>query len=347
MLADTRPVESVEVTPPSSESEAIMDYLLAHKMGFMQGFLKERGLHYSGTKKRLRERLGGYIESGKLTIGDFVGLLDSIEGWGDQHVYLYEAPKDLSETWSDSEKADGILKKAGLETLKNRRRPLLLPETPTLSTIEWSSARVRFVWIEKRAWEERVPDQDCTDGNMVWRAYRLNISRGIVSFDWDLLAHTAALLIRQLPSGSQYVKERDRFSSELAPILDLGRFRQVSLSPAMRVLDESSEVRRRQTNMRTRRGGTATFISPRKSEDIRSDPDLLDAKSALRDDAMSVLGNYYWLVGSSPDLVSDLHMKIYEEDQRLAIFGERAEGEVRYVLSRIRGFLRPAPGSSP
>ena len=49
------------------------------------------------------------------------------------------------------------------------------------------------------------------------------------------------------------------------------------------------------------------------------------------------LRNLYWLsVQDKPE--RELHTKLYASDQRIGIFGEHQERDVRYVLSRIRHY---------
>ena len=48
-----------------------------------------------------------------------------------------------------------------------------------------------------------------------------------------------------------------------------------------------------------------------------------------------LLGNFYWLPARG-GLARELHSKLYASDQRVGIFGEHLEKDVRHVLVRIR-----------
>jgi len=76
----------------------------------------------------------------------------------------------------------------------------------------------------------------------------------------------------------------------------------------------------------------------RKRDAFQDDPDLSASRNALRDTA-AVLGNFYWqpVEGS---LKREVHVKLYAQDQRVGVFGELDEVDVRYVLSRIRHHCR-------
>ena len=334
-VSETEAEREARESLTEGEIELVLDYLLLHKMAFTQDFLRDRGLPFSGTKAKLRERLEGYLSDGRLDAPDLVRLLNTIEGWGNQHIYLYKGSSKLIEPWLEEDSVRKRLADLGLADLFNRQRPLVLPEETTLSSIEWTPERVRFVWIEKRQWEERVSEEDIEEEGMVWRAYRINVSRGLIAFDWDLASGHAMLMIQRLPRGTKYHHIRDRFERELEPILDLSQFEQVRVSRAIQRIQESGEVRRRQLAYQTRRGGKATFTSADWSRDTFADPDLERAGQALRSGTAGLLGNFYWLPVQGK-LGRELHSKLYASDQRVGVFGEHLEQNVRYVLFRIR-----------
>jgi hypothetical protein len=339
-MADTVSETHTEIKARESlkegEVELVLNYLLSHKMAFTQGFLRTRGLPFSGTKAKLRERLEGYLSDGRLDAPDLVRLLNEIEGWGNQHIYLYKGADQLIEPWLKEGSVRERLADLGLADLFNRQRPLVLPEETTLSSIEWTPERVRFVWVEKRQWEERASEEDIEEEGMVWRAYRINVSRSLIAFDWDLISGHAMLMIQRLPRGTKYHPIRDRFEKELEPIVGLSWFEQVRVSRAIQRIQASDEVRRRQLAYQTQRGGKVTFTSAGRSRDTSTDPDLKRAGRALSGTA-GLLGNFYWL-SVQGKLGRELHTKLYASDQRIGIFGEHQERDVRHVLSRIRHY---------
>lgn len=326
---------------PSSEEEIerLVDYLFAHRKRHVQAFLGERGLPRTGTKGHLRERVVESLEGGAFRVLDLITLLDQIEGWGNQHVYLYRSGDAVAAPWRRSARVEAILRENRCHGLLNRRRPLLLPTKPTLSSIAWSEQRVRFVWIERREWDERLTAEDFSNDGIHYRAYRRGLERGITSFDWDLISGDAALMIQRLPTGTDYMRVRDRFENELEPLVRLESFDRVRASRAIGRIEASAEIRRRQVAQETRLGSRATFVSRgRKRDAFQDDPDLRASRAALQNSA-AVLGNFYWLPAPGK-LKREVHVKLYAQDQRAGLFGELDEDDVRYVLSRIRHHCR-------
>jgi hypothetical protein len=128
---------------------------------------------------------------------------------------MYKAPDGEKHVWKSESLAKTRLVKINAAELFNRRRPLVLPETPTLSSVEWSADRVRFIWVEKREWKHRRDDLDCQEDGVLYRAYEDKVARGITSFDWNLNTGHAALIIQRLRSGERYDEIRRDYEAAI------------------------------------------------------------------------------------------------------------------------------------
>ena len=331
--------------PISSEiREQLLQYVFSHRKTTVQDFLRERNQPINGTKGEIRERLEDHIDANEVSAEDLIALLDRVEGWGNQHIYMYDAPAGEMKIWKSEAKAKERLKKIGHEELFNKRIPLVLPDEPTLSSVEWSAGRVRFIWIEKRKWTQRREDLD-HDGSAIgvqhtisFKAYEDKVSRGITAFDWNLTTGAAALMIQRLPSGERYDEIRTNYESALEDAIHIGDFAPTKITKAIKRLEKSTEVRNRQVSHETQRGGRVQFTSKSRKVDAFEDPDLKSSRDALGQTS-SVLGNFYWQE-KLPHLAREIHTKLYAIDHRVGIFGECTEEEVQYVLSRIRYFSR-------
>jgi len=338
-LMDLGLAANYEEPSTAEELALLVDYLFAHRKHHVQSFLGEHGIPRTGTKLQLRERLQQSRNDGHFRVLDLITLLDRIEGWGNQHCYLFRAADSRAASWRKQSTVEKTLRENRCIGLLNKRRPLLLPERPTLSSISWSEQRVRLLWVERREWEERLADQDFSRDGVLFKAHRPALERGITSFDWDLVSGHAALMIQRLPSGTRYDTIRDRYLKELEPLVAISTFELVRASRGIGRIEASGEARSRQLAHETRRGSRATFTSRgRKRDAFTDDPDLNASRAALRDTA-AVLGNFYWQP-MGDKLKREVHLKLYAQDQRVGVFGELNEVEVRYVLSRIRHHCR-------
>jgi hypothetical protein len=337
------------VLPIDTETSLVLDYLLSHKMQYSQNYLREHALPFSGTKAWLRTRLEGYLREGRITFQELVALLDVIEGWGNQHIYLYKAPSQILTLWDTEESTRHHLQSLGLSELLNSPRPIVLPDTPTLSSVIWNPSRLRLVWVEKRLWRERTPQHDKKVDDMVWEAFQIHTSRGLVTFDMNLVSGDAMLMIQRLPDRrgpshrTDYPQVRDEFEKQLEPITSISYFERIPISPAIQHIEQlaQSEVRRRQVSHRTEQGAKANWISATPDQDIFADPDIKRSRHALGNRIASLHGDFYWLP-IERELTRRLHCKLYTIDQRIGVFGEHTEGDVRYVISRIRQYSKSA-----
>lgn len=322
---------------PPDQIEQLVEFVFDHRKEAIRVFLKARGLDAAGTKEELRDVVAAGLKSGTVTAEDLIALLDTIEGWGNQHLYLYQSSAASTKLWKREAEVKKILANAELSSLFNSRRPLVLPSAPTLSAINWSAKRVRFIWVEKREWDLRREDKDrpVNSQGISFRAYEGQLARGITTFDWNLVSREAALLIQQLPSGDNYDGVRKEYESQLAGVLDFSSFKQRRIRSAIRKIEKSKEALNRKIELETSRGGSASFTSKGKRIDAYTDPDIKKSREALGGQTTSKNGNFYFLPKPT-FLTRMIHVKLYSKDQRVGIFGECLEGEVQYVLSRIR-----------
>ena len=318
-----------------------IEYAFGHRKVSIQEFLKRYSIPTTGKKEKLRDAVVKAIKDGKIAKGDIVAFLDSLEGWGNQHIYLFTSPENVMKKWNTEAKALKIVKAAGFENLFNCRRPLVLPDEPTLASIEWSKKRVRFVWIDKREYQERVEaeDEESEDGQILYKAYRNQVTRGITSFAWNLVSGEAALMIQSLPRGEKYKEVREVFEDELSAFVDLEDFKRSRITKAIKKLEGSKEALNRKIELATRTGAIAAYTSKGRKTDAYDDDDLRKSRTALGERTTSRSGNFYFQP-TSKGLDRVIHVKLYTTDQRVGLFGECSESEVLYVLSRIRQHIK-------
>lgn len=323
-----------------TEADNVLEYLLGHKLEFTRTLLKESGLPQWGPRETLRETLTAALGNGELTVKKVIAYLDRVEGWGNQHVYLYRSPQALLTTWRNEAQVKKLLDANGYLPLLKKPRPTLLPKNPTLSSIDWDPTRARLVWVVKRTWEERAEakDKHSTDGRTFWKAYEERTARGILAFDWDLGTGVAMIMIERLPSGTNYDKVRDEIIRTLKPLIDLQAFQLLRVSRSILKIAKSSEVDVRKRVDQTKKGGKIALVSPGRNTAVKDDPDLVNVQAALGSNTVGDLGNFYWLPTNNGHIERRLHTTIHAKDQRIGLFGDRTEEEVRYVIGRIRSY---------
>jgi len=133
------------------------------------------------------------------------------------------------------------------------------------------------------------------------------------------------------------LEQKQRFEKELERFMDLSHVQDFRISPAIRKIDEDKAIRKRSTELQTQHGGRIVLSSKsRKADAYRGDPTVRKARKAVGHDAVGRAGNFYWPSNNGDD--REIHVKLYAQDQRIGIFGECVEEEIRHVLSSIRGY---------
>jgi hypothetical protein len=132
---------------------------------------------------------------------------------------------------------------------------------------------------------------------------------------------------------------RDSVIDLLHPFLDLTTFVVVRISPAVKKILDSGEVKDRKTDWEGSDGGKATFASSGKGRGVRDHAVLRQMEAIGKKKMQARLGNMYWLPTDN-GLASEFHTVMLRKDQRIGIYGQKAESEVRYVIGRIRTYCR-------
>jgi hypothetical protein len=342
------------LVPPEytdEERERIVTYLLALKKSQIQAFLDASGLAKTGTKIKLRKQIENCLEDGSLTYPAIVEYLDTVIPWGKQHVFLYNGLTGPIDNWKNATWLAEHLKKHGVSKYLNARLPLILPPSLRLSSIQHSSTVLRVTAIERREWWERNPEydkQEKTDAGqkIALRAFIHHVARGLIAFEWNLIANTAFLQISQLPSGYHYEEAAASLTTLVKNWLDLTRFTQVDIRPAIKRLHEleeasTPEARSHGIDYCTLEGRRLSARSASARDSVLGEPVIDNAMSSVRQQGVGRNGNFYWLPATgdsatSNHLEDEVHIVLMGDRFRINFAKPNTEEVVRHVLARVR-----------
>ena len=342
-------LETPEYT--GEERERIVNYLLALKKRQIQAFLEANEVKKSGTKPSLRQRVEECLEDGTLAYPAIVQFLDTVAPWGKQHVYLFNGPTNSIDDWKNHAWLLGHLRQHRAAKYLNAHLPLILPASLKLSAIQHDSTRLRVTAVERREWWERNPDYDQqsktdTGEQVALRAFIHHVDRGLIVFEWSLLANTAFLQITQLRGDAHYDEAKERFTILVQKWLDLTRFTQVNICPAIKRLHEleeagTPEARSHGIDYCTLQGRRLSARSASSRDSVLGETVIDNAMSNVRNQGVGRNGNFYWLPGQNPGqaanpLVDEVHVVVVGNKGRINFTTPNTEGVVRHVLARIR-----------
>src|SRR5688500_7335875 len=101
---------------------------------FIKELLRAKKIRIGANKDDFERGLTEAIESGQLTLEDVQAWLDEVEGWGNQHVYLFNISSTLRRELTVP-KIRQKVSDARLDAIWNAPTVLAFPDQPTLTSI--------------------------------------------------------------------------------------------------------------------------------------------------------------------------------------------------------------------
>ncbi len=233
------------------------------------------------------------IDDGTFNLIELTELLDKIEEFGNQHIYLFNCNPNYIEILKNPSYVLENLKSHGLDHLYNNENFIILPNESTLTGVIHNANSLKFKWVEKRVWKELSDEK--IDGDRFIKTYQIKLSRGITTFRVSLVSGNAELMIQRLPKGANYENIKNDYLERLDNLFNIHSLSPLSLRRSIRHLEESNEVDKRQIDLETIEGGKVAYKSRDRKSDYQSDTNLSRSRIAL---GRSVLEKGEFFIGN-------------------------------------------------
>lgn len=206
---------------------------VAQGNAFIKELLRDSGARIGATKEDFANNLDSAIEEDIITQDKLEAWLVQVEGWGDQHLYLFQVP-DIEAVAL----ASGIAASPYAGVL-GAGASLDFPKGLELKHIGLGQAGLSMEWHQSReGWNRWTPkDYIVAEGLQRFRfeAYRQRFDRSVVRFEWHFAENYCAILIHRNPDidHAAVLKEVDAVLWAIGcPVVPLVR---ISLSQAVKV----------------------------------------------------------------------------------------------------------------
>ena len=311
----------------------------------VQNFLKNKGLHYSGTWEEVySKRIIPAIEANQITEDDLIELLRDSEEYGRQHIFLYKCEPTIAKKIIDQTRVKGILEKNNLADLLTTPSILDMPDKPTFSDIRWDTANIDLAMTIKSIETRRVKQflGEIKDGFKFSLNYEY-VPERVVNI--AKLSHDGNLEIRlQSNSNSnKYENELKKFRDYLEFLIPQEHFSEVSLKNAKTIISTNPEkfhevLRVNDSVLENDLGNTLRGVTGSKEMDLNSDDATTDSlRSFLKKDGFCTKSNI-WFIAKDNTLSSDVHVILAGEINEIAIPANCTKLEYTYVLNRLHTF---------
>jgi hypothetical protein len=198
----------------------------------VSGYLKAKKLtHSAGSWDELfKKRVEPAYSENKISLDELTELLRNAEESGRQHVFLFEADKDVAKSLIDQSSVMQKLAQKGLAHVA--AAPLLVTEAPTAQIVDvrWSDGRLVVKIVAQRTVQELTSTVQNADGT-VDRHYALVHKRVVHLFRLSP-SGMLELRIASHSSGTRYTEDISMLRGMVDFLLPQGSFKLVNLRKA-------------------------------------------------------------------------------------------------------------------
>jgi hypothetical protein len=320
---------------------------------FVKELLRKRGIALGANKKDFEQNLKIAIDNGKLKLSDVQAWLEDVEGWGNQHVYMYGL-SDALLVQLDRERLYQNVLAARLKHAWEASTIHQFPDDQRLTSISFDGNVLRLIWQKATPSWTRVEEKDKkrTEGldDYWYRAHRLDEQRTVTRFEAHVDRRLAGLFLPQPVQGEEHKIVYEAARTVIGLLLDLPELEANQLD--MAIVSKNMDQQNMPVNngqrppvqaQRSRLisgGAYVEFAASSSDMSYHDEPAIQDVRNAVRDgqlDAFQGGEGVFWFEGNGTDLnlTRRLRVQLYGEENRLRLWARMEAAEVWDILTHI------------
>lgn len=309
-------------------------------------------------KEEVKENLRAAIRIGAVTLGDLEAFIGEVEGWGNQHIYLYDASRVAGlPLWKSEAALKREAGKAGYGDAWEASGDPTFPDELALGGLSYRNGCFELLWREKdELWhrdDERDKLPEIIDGDRYeFRAYRQELKRSVMRFVLFPKRGKAGLFV-QIPLGGRHARALATAREALAKLFPFDQLRAADVSTAIKVLDtrdlnwEGKDPHGRMQAQNTKfeaEGATVEFDADPRIGTWKSVPEVRRVRRALKTDAFQGYhGKFVVSLRLGPGMGRDVVLALNGRAGRVYLQAQMTAQEVWTVLDQV---LEAGAGSS-
>jgi|GEM_PF-5246419 len=337
--------------------ELVRAVILAQSNVFIKELLRDKGIKGGATKADYDELLQTAIDDGVLTYDDLKAWVDDTEGWGDEHIYLYDLPKKIGsqKIWkSTNDVEDRIKSEKKFKSLWNADTSLKFPDQRTLTGIYFQDDELTFLWHQGADFEQRAKEKDYEqvdpedDETYIYKAWRRVRKRNVARVVIHLATARVAVFLPGLLEPKTHLAEREAMSSEIGSVLPFYDFEIRSMADAIKTLDARAmqpgapqKIQPRHTRLTTIEGGGSIDFASEGEQGYANIGPLRNVRLAVtaKDFAGNECDFLFWLDPANPDAPKAQERKVRvdlrADFHRIRIYMRLSRADVWTILDQI------------
>lgn len=324
--------------PSKREKEALKQVIRNIVVGqgnrFIKELLRDNHLPIGATKADFLDNLMQAIDSNALTSDMIASWLSEVEGWGNQHVYLYKRPKihpsSVEKRIKNSPLKD-LLSPTASYDFPDKLKLTSITVNSELVSLNWHRGNDRWIYVPGKNYREEE------EGDIYeYRAFRQRSYRTVMRFEWQFAKPYCSVFMQLPHEGTTHqdglgevwkaLKEIDLYSEDP---------QRVTLSKSVNSFStDTNEI----TSGRTMHaeGGYVDFVCTIPDHGI-ADVEGLRAVSGAIDERQfsSADGKFRLETERHEDLSRDVNVSIYGGESRIRIAVQCRREDVYYIIDLI------------
>jgi hypothetical protein len=358
-MAATKEESETPLTPGEIEAmKRLVDGVIrAQGNRFIKELLRDEKIRIGDTKEDFQVNLNDAIESGKLRLDDLADWLKRVEGWGNQHVYLYKISPKLTKELTEPKIRQQVEAAADLKKVWNAPTVLEFPDEPNLTSISFSDSVLRLVWQEGSARWLQYPEKNYrkVEGldTFEYRAWLRVERRAITRFEAHVDKGLAGLFILVPIADDEHKAAKEEAYRVIGRLMDLSALElgQIDISTVSKNLDQQNlpNNRTRQPAVKTQKsrltsgGAYIEFASKSLDKAFWEETAVRNVRRSVR--TPEQLRAFSGTEGSfifqeDIGLSRPLRVQFYGEENRIRLWKQMDAEEVWTILSKIKTYQR-------
>jgi hypothetical protein len=353
--------EDSPALPPTASEIAALKRLVegvirAQGNRFIKELLREREIRIGDTKEDFLVNLNGAIEDGKLRLHEVAEWLKSVEGWGNQHVYLYRISPPLRSDLTTRRIRQRVQANASLAKVWEASTVLAFPNEPNLTSISFTDSVLRLIWQEASPMWTPVPKKNFPRQEGLdlyeYRAFLWVERRIFTRFEAHLDKGIAGLFIPSPIQGSEHQAAVVEAKRVIGLVMDLKALEkeQLDISIVSKNLDQQNlptnaaptpEIKTQKSRL-TSGGAYVEFAATSTDRAFWEETAVRDVRKSVGLAQLRVFqgteGSFIFPGGSGSDARS-LRVQLYGAEKRVRLWAQMDADEVWSILGQIDASL--------
>ena len=317
---------------------------------FVKDLLRNR-VTIGTNKKEFAANLYKAIDNGDLRLADVEAWIRSVEGWGNQHVYLYSLSTALKQSLTEANIFQRV-KAARLSNLWNASVAMEFPDEPVLTSISFTDNVLTLSWQEASAGWTPVPEKNFQRQEGLdlyeYRAFRRIERRAITRFEARVNDGIAGLFIPNPIQGDEHEIAVRNAQDVIAKLLDLNalekgavRIAQVSKNLDQKNIPQNTSTIPRIKTQKSRLSSGGSYVEFAASSSDKAyweEPAVQDVRKAVRKEQLGSFqgdGVFVFQEGAA-GLKRPLRVQLYSDQNRVRLWAQMEATEVWTILGVLR-----------